>query len=151
MFYDLVRKKSPIPDVEDPVNYLFGMAIIIIKRHLESKRTVYYPGDVIDNYPDNHNTSTNEDEFHICLESIEVLMKQLPGAYAEIIDDFWLKGKSLSDICRERNYKSLKTLSSMKSQALRALLKLIEECDNHHELKFWLKRMENNNENDKKQ
>lgn len=31
-----------------------------------------------------------------------------------------------------------------------ALLKLIVDCKNHEELKFWLKRMENNNENDKK-
>ena len=38
----------------------------------------------------------------------------------------------------------------MKSQALKALLKIIEECDNHHELKFWLRRMENNKENGKK-
>ncbi len=127
------------------------MAKIIIRRYLDDGKFNYRSEDYYEDQV-NPDSETDKDEgYEKCIESLRTLMKQLPKAYEEIIEDCFFKEKSASQICEERNYNSSNSFSSMKSQALRALLKLVEECDNHHELKFWLKRMENKNKNDKKQ
>lgn len=146
----MIRKKGPLPNLDDPIPYLIGMAKNIIKRYVDKGRIDYRAPESFQEYPD---LSANEkfeiNDYEKCIESIKLLIKLLPKAQAKIVEDHWLKSKSLSEICKDRNYNSTPTLSSMKSQALKGLRKIIRESDNHHELKFWLKRMEKNNNNGK--
>jgi len=138
--------------VEDPVPYLIGMVKIIIKRYIDKGKIEYWPIESFQEYPDLDTNSEEEQEgLKKCKESIKTLSKQLPKAQKEIFEDYWLNGKTPAEICKKRNYNSLKTFSSMRSQVIKGLLKLIEESDNHNELKYWLKRMHNKKNNDNKQ
>ncbi len=138
--------------MDDPIPYLIGMAKNIIKRYVDKGRIDYRPPESFQEYPD---LSTNSEEelegLKKCMESIKTLSKQLPKAQKEIFEDFWLKGKTPAEICKKRNYNSIKTFSSMRSQVSKGLLKLIEENDSHNELNYWLRRMQNKNNNDNKQ
>ncbi len=148
---DLIRKKGTLPELNDPLPYLIGMAKNIIKRYIDKDKDEYWLIESFQEYPDlNTNSEEEQEGLKKCMESIKTLSKQLPKAQREIIEDYWLKGKTPSEICKERNYNSDETFSSVKSQALNALRKIIWECDNHHELKYWLRRMEKNNNNDNK-
>ena len=125
------------------------MAKIIIKRYIQKDKDELWLIESIQEYPDLNTKSEEEQEDYTkSMESIKTLSKQLPKAHREIIENYWLKGKSADEICKERNYDSLKNFSSMRSQALNALRKIICESDNHHELKFWLRRNEKNDNND---
>ncbi len=151
-FYDLIRKKGSLPNITDPLPYLKGMAKKIILRYLDKKKIEYQPTGSFLDYPDNNTINDNDDneEIKICLESFKILLKMLPKSYASLMEDFWLKGKSRSEICRERKYKSTKVFSSMKSQALKKLREVIDQSENHSVLKNWLKRQKKNKDNDKR-
>lgn len=147
--YDLIRKKGTVPELIDPIPYLIGMAKIIIKRYIDKdKDELWLIESFQENYNPNIKSEEEQEDYTKSMESIKTLSIQLPKAYREIIENYWLKGKSADEICKERNYDSLKNFSSMKSRALNGLRKKIIESDNHHELKFWLRRNKKNDKND---
>ncbi len=147
-----MRKEGTLSEIIDPLPYLIGMAKNIIKRYVEKGRVDYRPPESFEEYPDlDTNPEEEREGIKKCMESIKTLSKQLPKAQKEIFEDLYLNGKTPAEICKKRNYKSLKTFSSMRSQTIRGLLKLIEESDNHNELKYWPRRRQKKKNNDNKQ
>ncbi len=134
-------RKPIIPNDAEPIAYLIGFAKIVIKR---IQRFNGLEKDKLPEYAKKMKAQRNEEqildtqEYEICIESIKLLIEQLPPANERVMVEKVLHSKQLSYIFKQFNYKSMKVLYAILSQSRKKLLELIDNSPNHSILKEFI-------------